>query len=42
MNFQKLKSDGYCVGGRHNFGTKNIVGEIRVNKKTGKDNKSLG
>ena len=39
MSFQKFKSDSYCVGGRHKSGTKNIIGEVTVNKKTGKDNK---
>ena len=38
---QKFQSDSYCVGGRHRSGTKNIVGEIRNNKKTGKDVKLL-
>ena len=41
MSFQKFKSDSYCVGGRHKSGTKNIVGEISVNKKTGKEIKLL-
>ena len=41
MSFQKFKSDSYCVGGRHESGTKNIVGEITVNKKTGKEIKLL-
>ena len=38
---QKFQSDSYCVGGRHKSGTINIVGEIRNNKKTGKDIKLL-
>ena len=38
---QKFQNDGYCVGGRHKTGTTNIVGEIRNNKKTGKDIKLL-
>ena len=38
---QKFQSDSYCVGGRHKSGTKNIVGEIRNNKKTGKEIKLL-
>ena len=38
---QKFQSDSYCVGGRHRSGTKNIVGEVRNNKKTGKDVKLL-
>ena len=41
MSFQKFKSDSYCVGGRHRSGTKNITGEITVNKKTGKEIKLL-
>ena len=38
---QKFQSDSYCVGGRHRSGTKNIVGEIRNIKKTGKEVKLL-
>ena len=38
---QKFQNDSYCVGGRHRSGTKNIVGEIRNNKKTGKEVKLL-
>ena len=41
MSFNKFKSDSYCVGGRHKSGTKNIVGEITINKKTGKEVKLL-
>ena len=41
MNSQKFKTDSYCVGGRHKSGTKNIVGEITINKKTGKEVKLL-
>ena len=41
MNSQKIQSDSYCVGGRHKSGTTNIVGEIRNNKKTGKEIKLL-
>ena len=41
MNSQKFKTDSYCVGGRHRSGTKDITGEITVNKKTGKDTKLL-
>ena len=37
MSFQKIKSDSYCVGGRHRSATKNIVGDITINKKTGKE-----
>ena len=36
MNSQKFKTNSYCVGGKHYSGTKNITGEIAVNKKTGK------
>ena len=28
MSFQKVKSDSYCVGGRHISATKNIYGDI--------------
>ena len=38
---QKFQTDSYCVGGRHRSGTKNIVGEIRNNKKTSKEVKLL-
>ena len=41
MSFQKIKSDSFCVGGRHRSATKNIVGEITINKKTGKEVKLL-
>ena len=41
MSFQKFKSDSYCVGGRHRSGTKNIVGDITNNKKSGKEVKLL-
>ena len=41
MSFQKFKSDSYCVGGRHKSATKNIVGEMTINKKTSKDVKLL-
>ena len=41
MSFQKLKSDSYCVGGRHKSSTKDIVGDISINKKTGKEVKLL-
>ena len=33
MSFQKFKSESYCVGGRHKSATKNIVGDITINKK---------
>ena len=41
MKSQKFATDSYCVGGRHRSGTKDITGEITVNKKTGKDTKLL-
>ena len=41
MNSQKFKSDSYCVGGKHRSGTKNITGEITINKKTGREIKFL-
>ena len=41
MSFQKTKSDSYCVGGGHRSATKNIVGEITIIKKTGKEVKLL-
>ena len=41
MTFNKFKSDSYCVGGRHRSATKNIVGDITINKKTGKEVKLL-
>ena len=41
MSFQKFKTDSYCVGGRHRSDTKNIVGEITINKKSGKEVKLL-
>ena len=41
MNSQKFKTKSYCVGGKHYSGTKNITGEITVNKKTGKEVKLL-
>ena len=41
MSFQKFKSDSYCVGGRHRSSTKDIVGDITINKKTGREVKLL-
>ena len=41
MTFQKFKTDSYCVGGRHKSATKNIVGDITINKKSGKEVKLL-
>ena len=33
MSFQKFESESYCVGGRHKSATKDIVGDITINKK---------
>ena len=41
MSFQKLNTNSYCIGGRHQSATKNIVGDITINKKTGKEVKLL-
>ena len=41
MNCQNFKTNGFCVGGKHRSGTKNMTGEITVNKKTGKEIKLL-
>ena len=41
MSFQKFKIDSYCVGQKHYSGTKNTVGEITLNKKTGREIKLL-
>ena len=41
MSFQKFKGDSFCVGGRHRSATKNIVGDITINKKSGKEVKLL-
>ena len=41
MSFQKFKTNSHCVGGRHQSATKNIVGDITINKKTGKEVKLL-
>ena len=41
MNSQKVATNSYCAGGKHYSGTKNITGEITVNKKTGKEIKLL-
>ena len=37
MSFIKFKTDSYCVVGRHRSVTKNIVGDITINKKSGKE-----
>ena len=41
MSFQKFESDSYCVGRRHKSATKNIVGDITINKESGKEVKLL-
>ena len=41
MSSQKIKTESYCVGSRHKSATKNIVGDIAINKKTGKEVKLL-
>ena len=41
MSSQKFKTDSCCVGGRHRSSTKNIVGEITINKKNGEEVKLL-
>ena len=41
MSFQNFKTNSYCVGQKHYSGTKNIVGEIKPNKKTGREIKLL-
>ena len=37
MNSQKFENNSYCVGRKHRSGTKNITGEVTVNKKTGRE-----
>ena len=41
MSFQKFKTNSYCIGQKHHLGTKNIVGEITLNEKTGREIKLL-
>ena len=41
MSFQKFKTNSYCVGQKHYSGTKIIIGEITLNKKTGREIKLL-
>ena len=41
MSFQNFKANSYCVGQKHYSGTKNIVGEITLNKKTSREIKLL-
>ena len=33
MSSQKLKTDRYCVEGRHRSATKDIVGDLTINKR---------
>ena len=41
MSFQNFKSDSYCVGGKHKSNSKDIVGDITIIKKTGREVKLL-
>ena len=41
MSFQKFKTNSYCIGQKHYSGTRNIAGEITINKKTGREIKLL-
>ena len=41
MSSRKIKTDSYCVRGRHHSSTTNITGDITINKKTGKQVKLL-
>ena len=41
MSFQNFQNNRYCVGQKHYSGTKNIIGEITLNKKTGREIKLL-
>ena len=41
MNSQKFENNSYCVGGKHRSGTKSIIGELTVNKKTSSEIKLL-
>ena len=41
MSSQKIKSNSYCVGGRHHSSTTIFTGDITLNKKTGKEVKLL-
>ena len=41
MSFQKFETNNNCVGQKHYSGTKNIVGEITLNTKTGREIKLL-
>ena len=37
MSFQKFKFISFCIGGRHHTSTTNIVGDITISKKFGKE-----
>ena len=37
LSSQKFKTDSYCVGGRHKSATRDIVGDITFNKKSGQE-----
>ena len=41
MSFQKFKTNSYCVGQKHYSGTKNIIGQITLNKKSSREIKLL-
>ena len=41
MHSQKFKTNSYCIGGKHHSSTKDIVGQITINKKTGREIKLL-
>ena len=41
MNFQKFKTNSYCVDGRHYSPTNNVYGDKKYNKKTSKQMKML-
>ena len=41
MNSQKFETNSYCVGKKQRSGTKNTTGDITINKKTGREIKSL-
>ena len=41
MSVQKFKTNSYSVGSKRYGGTKNIAGEITINKKTSKEIKLI-
>ena len=41
MSFQIFKTNSHCVVQKHYSGTKNLVGETTINKKSGKETKLL-